>query len=90
MNFKKESSSGENEIFNGKTFVLTGSLNSFTRKEASELIEKNGGKVTASVSSNTDYLVAGENAGSKLKKAGDLSIKILDESDFLRMLQESK
>lgn len=67
-------------------FVLTGGLNSFTRKEAQEAVEKLGGRVVSSVSSNVDYLVAGENAGTKYDKARELQIKILDEKEFKNLL----
>jgi DNA ligase (NAD+) len=72
--------------FNGKTFVLTGALQKYTRQSAAALIKERGGKVTDSVSKKTDYLVAGEEAGSKLQKAKDLGIKILDESQFEKSL----
>ncbi len=69
-----------------QVFVLTGTLEDFTRDEASALIEQNGGKVTSSVSKKTDYVLAGEKAGSKLKKASDLNVKIIDEDTFKQML----
>ncbi len=72
----------------GKTFVLTGELSGFTRKEAGERIEDLGGKVSASVSKKTDYVVAGENAGSKLKKAQELGVTILDEEAFRKLLEQ--
>lgn len=72
----------------GKTFVLTGTLNSFTREEASEKIESLGGKVSSSVSKKTDYVVAGEEAGSKLAKAENLGVKVIDESAFLELLKD--
>ena len=75
------------ERFTGKTFVLTGALSLFTREEATERIELCGGKVSGSVSKKTSFVVAGENAGSKLKKAHDLGIPVLTESEFLEMLQ---
>jgi DNA ligase (NAD+) len=70
----------------GKTFVLTGRLASLTRDEAGDLVRERGGKVAGSVSKNTDYVVAGEEAGSKLRKATDLGIRILDEDEFLRLI----
>lgn len=73
--------------FAGKTFVLTGALSLFTREEAAEKIELFGGKAAGSVSKKTDYVVAGENAGSKLKKAQELGIPVLTEAEFLEMLQ---
>ena len=73
--------------FAGMTFVLTGALSHFTREEAGEMIEQRGGKASASVSKKTTYVVAGENAGSKLKKAQDLGIPVIDEKTFLEWLQ---
>ena len=73
--------------FDGKIFVLTGSLENYTRKEAGDLIEKFGGKVSGSVSKKTDYLLAGEDAGSKLTKAQGLGITILTEEDFSNMIK---
>lgn len=73
--------------FADMTFVLTGSLELFTRAEATERIEQCGGKVSGSVSKKTTYVVAGENAGSKLKKATELQIPVLTEQEFLQLLQ---
>ena len=74
------------EFFNGKTFVVTGSLEGMTRSEASNEIKSRGGRVTSSVTSKTDYLIAGENAGSKYTKAEELGIPILTEADFFAKL----
>ena len=73
--------------FAGMTFVLTGALEKFTRDEAGEMIEKRGGKASGSVSKKTTYVVAGENAGSKLQKAQELGIPVLTEDEFLSLLQ---
>ncbi|MFZ1729278.1 MAG: NAD-dependent DNA ligase LigA [Bacteroidota bacterium] len=75
-------------FFEGKTFVLTGTLNSFTRDEAKVLIERYGGKVTGSVSKKTDMLLAGDDAGSKLDKATALGVVVIDEDLFLKQLPE--
>ena len=73
--------------FSGMTFVLTGALSKFTREEATEKIELFGGKASGSVSKKTTYVVVGENAGSKERKARELGIPILSEDDFLQMIQ---
>ena len=73
--------------FAGMTFVLTGALERFTRDEAGEMIEKRGGKSSGSVSKKTTYVVAGENAGSKLRKAQELHIPVLTEEEFLDLLK---
>mgnify|MGYP003487382859 FL=1 len=74
------------QIFSGKTFVITGTLPTLKRDEAKKLIEQAGGKVTGSISQKTDYLLLGENAGSKLAKAEQLAIAQLSEADLLNML----
>ena len=73
--------------FEGMTFVITGTLPGMDRKEAQALVEANGGKVSGSVSKNTTYLLAGENAGSKLTKAQELGTNIIDEAEFRKMME---
>ena len=73
--------------FEGKTFVLTGSLEKFTREEASNIIEKFGGKTSSSVSKKTSFVLAGEDAGSKLTKAQTLGVQIITETDFEEMIK---
>jgi DNA ligase (NAD+) len=77
----------ENGKLTGKTFVLTGELESFTRDEAKDMIRKAGGDVSSSVSKNTDYVVVGENPGSKYEKAKELGVKIIAEEEFKKLLQ---
>jgi DNA ligase (NAD+) len=72
-------------VFSGKTFVLTGTLPNLKREEAAAKIEALGGKVSGSVSKKTDYVVAGEEAGSKLEKAQTLGVKVIDEAEFLNL-----
>lgn len=88
LTFTSDNSKPESNLLEGKTFVLTGTLPSYTRKEAAGLIEQHGGKTTSSVSSKTDYLLAGESAGSKLKKAEKLGVSVLDEATFREMIGE--
>ena len=76
------------ELFASKTFVLTGTLPTLSRDEASALIKQNGGKTSGSVSKKTDYVVAGEAAGSKLVKAQELGVRIISESDLLEMIEK--
>jgi DNA ligase (NAD+) len=75
------------ERFAGKTFVLTGKLEDYTRDEAAKQIEDRGGRVSSSVSKNTDYVLAGSDAGSKLTKAQSLGVAVLTEADFADMIQ---
>ena len=75
--------------FAGVTFVLTGTLPTLTRKEAAEMIENRGGKVSGSVSKKTNYVLAGTEAGSKLDKAANLGIAIIDEAAFMKMVEEN-
>lgn len=83
---KKDNTAETSTIFEGMTFVLTGTLPSMTRDVATELIKLNGGKASGSVSKKTTYVLAGEDAGSKLTKAQELGVKIIDEEEFLRMI----
>lgn len=75
------------QIFSGKTFVLTGTLPTLSRDEASEMIRARGGKASSSVSKKTDFVLAGEKAGSKLDKANALGVTVITEADFLAMLE---
>ncbi len=86
LQFEAKSNEQKSSSLEGKKFVLTGSLPSLTRNEASEIIEKHGGKTVSSVSGNTDYLLAGESAGSKLDKAKKLDIPIISEEDLMKMV----
>lgn len=90
LKFAIESTGETSEALRDFTFVLTGTLEKFTRDEAKEMIQQKGGKVTGSVSKNTSYLVVGENAGSKLDKAEKLGIKILTEDEFLSLIESVK
>ncbi len=77
----------KSQVLQGKTFVFTGALTQFSRNEAKEMTEAHGGKASGSVSKNTDFVVAGPGAGSKLKKATELDIPVLSEAEFLDMLK---
>lgn len=87
VNMKLNEEENTDNRFEGKTFVLTGSLEEFTRDEASKIIESHGGKTSSSVSKKTDYVLAGEEAGSKLTKAESLGIKIISEQEFKEMIR---
>ena len=88
LNFSSEKKIEKETFFTGKTFVLTGTLSNYSREEAGDKIVMYGGKVTSSVSKNTDFVLAGENAGSKLDKAAKLSIKIMSEKEFIKHLEK--
>ena len=87
VNMQMLEEEGTDNRFEGMTFVLTGALEKFTRKEASDLIEKHGGKTSSSVSKKTNYVLAGEDAGSKLTKAQNLGVEIITEEQFEKMIQ---
>ena len=87
VNFTRQQAGPVDEKLAGKTFVITGTLPNLSRKDAAALIESHGGRVTGSVSKKTDYLVAGEAAGSKLQKAQDLGIAVLDEAGLQALVQ---
>lgn len=87
VNMEYKGNQNIDDNFNNKTFVLTGTLSRLTRDEASIEIENRGGKVTSSVTKKTDYVIVGENPGSKYQKAKDLNINILNEEEFLNMLE---
>lgn len=88
LKFEKNVNSLGKNIFSGKTFVLTGTLSGLTRLEAEEKIISLGGRTSSSVSKKTDYVVAGENAGSKLEKASQLGVNILNEEEFLQLISQ--
>ncbi len=88
VNMRSGAKEGRSDRFAGKSFVLTGTLSGMTRQEAAALIEKMGGKASSSVSAKTDYVVAGEAAGSKLAKARELGVRILDEAAWMQLMEE--
>jgi len=92
ITFEKEEKVEEEKpkIFEGLTFVFTGALKSMTRSEAKKKVIELGGKVTESVSRNVDYVVVGENPGSKYRKAQQLGVKTINEKEFLEMLNQAK
>lgn len=86
VNMNSEIEQNKDNRFDGLTFVLTGTLPTMSRNEASEIIEKLGGKVSSSVSKKTSFVLAGEEAGSKLTKAEEIGVKIIDEEEFKNMI----
>lgn len=84
----EEKETGQEMPLSGKTFVLTGSLHNMTRNIASDIIKELGGRVTSSVSNNTDYVIAGESPGSKYDRAKKLGINILNEEEFLKLIEQ--
>ena len=88
VNTKEVVVTGAEGPLSNKTLVLTGSLESLTRNEATELIERHGGRVSSSVSRKTDYVVAGTDPGSNLDKARQLGIPVLTESEFLELIKD--
>lgn len=87
VNMKNEEDEETDDRFSGMTFVLTGTLEKYTRDEASEIIERFGGKTSGSVSKKTSYVLAGEEAGSKLTKAESLGVKIISEAEFEELIK---
>ena len=86
LSFEAEQKADKTDSLKGKVFVLTGTLSQMTRGEAKDKILLAGGKVSSSVSRNTDFVVAGEKAGSKLKKADELGVKVISEDEFLNII----
>ena len=87
VNFEVLAQEGFDGRFEGQVFVLTGSLEKYSRKEAEDIIEKFGGKTSSSVSKKTNYVLAGEEAGSKLTKANELGIKVISEAEFEKLIK---
>ncbi len=88
LNLKEKKKKGD--TLNGKSFVITGVLKGFSRKDAQDAVKLRGGRVSSAVSSNTDYLLVGDNPGSKLKRAKELNVKIITEADFKKILAKKK
>ncbi|PUU89891.1 MAG: DNA ligase (NAD+), partial [Halanaerobium sp.] len=87
IRLEKEKDQKNEKFLDGLKFVFTGSLNNYTRSEVKDLVEKAGGRAVSSVSSKTDYLVIGDNSGSKYDKAQELGVKILTEAEFKEMIE---
>jgi DNA ligase (NAD+) len=88
VEFPEEKTGPREGILSGKTFVLTGTLDKYTRAEAKKEIEIRGGKVASSVSKKTDFVLAGADPGSKLEKARKLGVEVIEESEFKKMIAE--
>ena len=86
VNMEAKVEEGVDDRFRGKVFVLTGALESYSRKEAEDIIEKLGGKTSSSVSKKTSYVLAGEDSGSKLDKANKLGVTVISEQEFNSMI----
>jgi DNA ligase (NAD+) len=86
---RQEAEEGEGTALTGLTFVFTGTLEQMTRSEAQETVENLGARATSSVSGNTDYVVAGPGAGSKLDRAQELGIEVLSEDEFIEMVEDA-
>ena len=87
INMESKTKGKKAGVFTGLTFVITGTLPNYSRIEATKLVEERGGKVSGSVSKKTSYVLAGEEAGSKLDKAVQLGVNIIDENAFIRMCE---
>ena len=87
VNMESLEEESDDNRFEGKTFVLTGTLTKYSRTEASDIIEKMGGKTSGSVSKKTTYVLAGEDAGSKLTKAQSLGVEVITEEQFEEMIK---
>ena len=88
VNTEYHAEEGETNRLSGKKFVITGKFEELSRAEMTALVEKNGGKASGSVSKNTDYVIAGEDAGSKLDKANSLGVTVLTFDEFMKMISE--
>ena len=86
MKINKNVTQKTNNIFNGKNLVFTGSLNSVSRDEAKHIAKSVGAKILSTISNNTDYVIVGENPGSKAKKAKELNLNIITEDEFLKKI----
>ncbi len=90
FNLSNEISNNQESHLQNKKIVITGTLNSFSRNDLKEILEKMGAKVSSAVSKNTDYLISGSDPGSKIKKASELSIQIIDEDELASFLQNDQ